>query len=204
MDTIVVVAKDKKDVNLICKAINKLEPEMTVEVISSLEDLPKREDKKYKGFLIDFRTMFGCSTNHKIMTSLVEELFPVAKFRVNKDDSIGMICSSLSSDLNSFLKGQVKSFGARRVRRHERVVEHLPVKYSLDGGSSWQETITLNASISGLFIIGSDTLVPGQEILVQLSQSIEQKKAVVRWVNFKPNLNPKVPPGFGVEFLETP
>ena len=203
MDTIVVVAKDKKDVNLICKEINKLEPEIRVEVISSLEDLPKREDKKYKGFLIDFRTMFGCSTNHKIMTSLVEELFPVAKFRVNKDDSIGMICSSLSSDLDSFLKGQVKSFGARRVRRHERIIEHLPVKYFLDGGSSWKETITHNVSVSGLFIISSENLKPGQELTIQLVQTNEVKKAIVRWTQSYPNSNPKTPPGSGIEFLES-
>lgn len=201
MEKIVVVGSNKQHINVMCKEIKKCNPDLDVEVLSSLEDLPKREDRKYKGFLIDFRSLMGCSVNHKIMSSLVEELFPVAKYRINKDNSVGLICSStISNDLMTFLNFQVKSFGARPVRRHDRVEVHIPLKYSTDGGNTWKDGVTKNVAQGGVFLICTDNFTPGVEVLMEFLTTKEVKKGTVRWTAKFPNANPQTAPGSGIEF----
>jgi hypothetical protein len=192
----VVVALSEDTRNRIAASLRSLG--MDVISLASLADLPATlQNIPVGGILLDVTTSVKASSQDKMETQELLNLFPFAKFKMNGNELL--ILGKIKS-LENFVY-ECQRFTPRTVRKVVRTIVYLAAHLSRDATfDDAEKVVTMNVSAHGCFVYSAREWSIDDRVWLRFNGSNAVVSGVVR--SCQPWGNDKVIPGVGIKLDE--
>ena len=203
--TLGLISSDPSFCELITEQVKK--ENIVILTYASAQKIPRSSSTLFNGFIIDFKSTVGASTEDKELIQELQEYFPYV--RINKTaQGVNIFLPGESKSgtevLDFFINDRCTKFIPKGIRSEARTSIYLNISWRVKGTQSWIRSNTLNASKAGMFIMTIYSLPKNEsevelEIFNEAQKTKTSKSAVVKW-SVAWGTSSKHPAGFGVEF----